>query len=448
MSRQEVGREQLQAIADEITRRRFLVSMGVGAASASLAACGVDRLVTPAAEARSARSAMPPSGSITVATLNSALATAPTTEVIWLQYAPYFVWYAVSSGTYNSSQGEFILRQGTSQMTVASLKAALVGVPTTAAVVLEPSPTFVALACNSAVDRGSNNFVLHTPSALPTNEPSGMTAQINTGITTVAPSQVTNGTWNTSNGGVSNTWTNFTTLNKAQGSDPTYISSAPSSGWQQKYDTTVPGGGNAVTFGTPFAAAGSGVLYLRSWVRFVNWDTVGRAGTGLTTSCPKLFEPRCGNSGENHVCGTYVSTNGDTYIYVALQGPGLTENYLRVDTPPFDDVSQLTPLAALHFAAGNYTQIEYILTQETTAGVSKDARIEYFVNGALAYDSATPGAGGGAYPAQGSFNMLESTSPKGWNYLLFNSTFGGAAANNGPARTMYYDIDQIYASVK
>ena len=77
VSKPEITQDHLRAIADAVSRRQFLTAVGLGAASASLAACGVDRMVAPADGLR--RGLLPPSGGTTVATLNSALASAPST---------------------------------------------------------------------------------------------------------------------------------------------------------------------------------------------------------------------------------------------------------------------------------------------------------------------------------------------------------------------------------
>lgn len=36
----------------------------------------------------------------------------------------------------------------------------------------------------------------------------------------------------------------------------------------------------------------------------------------------------------------------------------------------------------------------------------------------------------------------------GWDYLMFDPTYGGDAAADHPPATIYWDIDQIYVSVK
>jgi Glycosyl hydrolase family 10 len=331
-----------------------------------------------------------------------------------------------------------------------------------------------------------------TPGGHP-NMPSGMSAVIDTGI-------IAGGTPNTpigaklvtTNGSITNTWTNFSwpnpspltisylprnpAINVSGGGGPgtqtpqiygyggnaNYWQWAPGSGFRQVYDTTLPGGNNAVHFGTGISDIGTGTIYYSAWVRFINWSNVGASGqliAGVKMGEPVSGTHICsasGNTQENHVWGASQASATDLFAQFIKQinacptnAPTTqqSENYVRGDIAPYNSFYIQTPNGNLSAVNQTYVQVEWIVQQETVAQTSNDARIQYFVNGIAAYDSlmAVPGSN---YPPQGGFNLLAANSNHGWNYLNFNCTYGGSHYDNGPTQTMFYDIDRIFVAVK
>lgn len=309
------------------------------------------------------------------------------------------------------------------------------------------------------------NFI---PSLAHPNEPSGFLPQIDTGQITgsVTTFQSTMGTsggqWTTFHNGITNTWTNNTGAS-GSGRYAPFLMLASGSGFRQRYDQQMQAGGNYVTFDTPIPVSGSGGIYISAMIRFLNWSNNGTPGV-VGTNGPKLFEPRCGgpNNGggqENHVCGVFPEVGSaaqGNYAWFNKQinsgpqdctggggcnPPGSFLNLPNNDQSGFVSMQSQYPLLTVTDASQSYVQAEWIITQESIADQTQDARVLVFVNGVKGFDSAQSGIGAGL---SGSLRLLAANSIRGWFFLTFNSVFGGAGI---PQQIQYYDIDQIYVSV-
>lgn len=312
------------------------------------------------------------------------------------------------------------------------------------------------------------------------NEPSGFLVQIDTGQITGSTSAFnTNmangaGTWTTLHNGISKVWSNFSVGVSSSTSNGTtecgyMIELASGSGIRQRFDPQLAGGNNYVSWGTGIPVSGSGGLYMSAMVRFVNWSNKRGDGTFLNVAAPKMWEPRCGgpnNNGgqENHVVGGYCNgANGATGSYIqflkqinrgaqdcTLGGGcanGSDNNYFNNDQGT-GLASQYNPLGNLFSDSQEYHQIECIFIQESIANTTSDARIIFFVDQVLAFDSARDVSGQTYNTFSGSLNLLAANSIRGWYYWMFNSVWGGASpGTQNPTQIQYFDVDQLYCSV-
>lgn len=320
------------------------------------------------------------------------------------------------------------------------------------------------------------------------NEPSGFTPVIDTGFITgaIANSQ-TGGTFTTFHNGITNTWNNFGPSGSAfqaggTGFNPQYImiasgsppgSGITNSGFMQRFDTTLAGGNNPVNVQCLMQTSGSGCIYISLWMKLFaqngGWSHQRADGTYLGLAAPKWFYLRSGGAGnfvggqENHALvgaapgiGNYQHINAYMdmlkQINAGSNAPtaGAFEDYPRFDVAPFNDISVMEPQANVGYMSQSYVQMEWIIQQETTANTTNDARVQFYVSGVIAYDSANNNLPGTAYGDQGTFNLLAANSVRGWWGFILNSVWGGAAANQGPLcpnGPQYLCMDDIYVSV-
>jgi len=291
------------------------------------------------------------------------------------------------------------------------------------------------------------------------NEPSGMTPVINTGDMTVPPAITDGGTW-TQGSVIPSVFNNYTATGQtASGIDPSYIALAPDGpGVEVKYTPQLNGGYNPVVWGVSLNQPGgtvAGVLFGKGQVRTRNWHNTSvlrsSGAPGPLITGLKLMEPRCGQSTENHVFSFEAIDDTTGYVIANLQGGGVNgfNNYPRLDIgPPYVPLITQEPNGSLNIGASLWREFQFIYGQETTPGTTQDAYIKIWTGpiGAvvLAYDSTIAGTW---TPVPG-FDMLQATSSKGWQFLMFNQTYGGLLSQYGPPSTMYLGLNQLYFSQK
>lgn len=270
------------------------------------------------------------------------------------------------------------------------------------------------------------------------HEPSGMNTQINTGAMTTPPATSY----------PANTWTEGGT--KFANYSPTTMSSTGEwsrnlsaadggSGVRVNYGPSLVGGNSPVRFGAPIPNHGSGDLYVRWKYRLSSNWTLSQA-SGL-----KVMEPRTVNSTENHVIGVGadgMSTNGSNmWLGVLLQfangsgtqGINLPGNTLgQVTNPLFAFLSSVANVGAN--ARGSWHTMEVYFRHESPAGTN-NGQLTLWVDGTQVYQS-------------GGVHFFQSGEAMGWNYLMFDPTYGGDKASDHPPYAIYWDIDQLYVSTR
>ena len=294
------------------------------------------------------------------------------------------------------------------------------------------------------------------------NLPAGMLAVVDTGFMTGQPAQVSNTSW-TVGSTIQTTMTNFSQLPPVQQASKIMLAPtgpglpAGGTGIATQYDTGLTGGNNYVSWGFGWGNAGTGKVYTKFHLRFRNWNVRGQAGTVLNVAAPKLFGLNTGsnattgkNANTNHIWSCYA--DGATGLFwpqflkqINAPSPGGSANYFDNDIGAGTGVALLP--SGTDFQAGNqnYVMVEYVVTQETNPGVSGDARIQMWVGGVACYDNqnVVPGA----HYSTENINLLYPGCNRGWPFVTVNSVWGGAAPNNGPAATMFMDMDRFYIAV-
>jgi len=280
----------------------------------------------------------------------------------------------------------------------------------------------------------------------PNHEPSGFTAQINTGPMTNAPA--TSYPANTWTQGTA-TFTNYspTTVSSTGEWDQNLSKTPDGSGVRVTYPTNLEGGNSPVRFGTSIPNSGSGSIYLRWRFRLSpNW-------TLSTASGLKVIEPRTINAGENHVLGygsSGLATDGSNMwfgallqfnnsgYYAVVPGNSLGQSPASATSTDYD-----SPLANFGGSArGTWHWSEALFTHESVAG-TPDGRIQLWVDGTLVFDSND----GRGVPS-GGIRFFERGESMGWNFIMFDPTYGGDASSDHPPYSIYWDIDQLYVSTK
>ncbi len=282
----------------------------------------------------------------------------------------------------------------------------------------------------------------------PYHEPAGMNTQINTGPMTTAPAtSYPANTW--SEGGT--TFTNFSpTTMSSTGEWSQNLTPVPDgSGVRFNYGPTLAGGNSPVRMGTSIPNSGTGYLYIRWKYRLSpNW-TLSQA-SGL-----KVMEPRTVNSTENHVLGAGAdgqATDGSNMWFGALlqfmpsggptQGinvPGNSEG----QSPVPSQVFQGSTANVGGSARGAWHVMEAYYQPESPAGAG-NGQLTLWVDGTQVFQTG-PGVPGS--PPGGTHFFLAGES-MGWNYLMFDPTYGGDQSTDHPPTNIYWDIDQLYVSTK
>jgi uncharacterized protein YjdB len=281
----------------------------------------------------------------------------------------------------------------------------------------------------------------------PYHEPSGMATQINTGPMATVPAQTyPNNTWSEGSAQFTN-WSPNSISNVGEWAGN--ISPVPGgTGLRVNYLPTLAGGYSPVRFGTSIPNAGSGYLYVRFMLRLSpNW-TLSQA-SGL-----KVMEPRTINPGsENHVIG--VGADGQAQdgsqmwpgFIVQFAHSGYSANI------PGNALGQ-TPIPSQVFSTGNanlggsargsWHVIEYYCQPESPAGAT-NGQLTIWVDGTQVFQTGAPGSKG---TPDGGMRFFEPGESMGYNYLMFDPTYGGDSSNDHPPYLIYWDVDQLYVSTK
>ncbi len=269
------------------------------------------------------------------------------------------------------------------------------------------------------------------------HEPSGMHTQINTGAMTTAPAtSYPADTW--TEGGT--TFTNYSpTSMSSTGEWSKNLSAVPGGGVRVTYNPSLAGGNSPVRFGATIPSTGSGYLYVRWKFRLSsNWTLSNASGL-------KVMEPRTVNSSENHVLGVGAdgqSTNGSNMWIGALLQFATSSGTSGINVP--GNSSGQSPVPSQVFsstvanvggaARGSWHTMEASFQPESSAG-TKNAVITFWVDGVQVNQS-------------GGLHLFLSGERMGWNFLMFDPTYGGDASSDHPPASIYWDIDQLYVSTK
>ena len=290
------------------------------------------------------------------------------------------------------------------------------------------------------VGNGSNT---QTQSSGGYHEPSGMTAQINTGAMSVAPSRTSGGRWTEG----STTFQNYSPNSMSStGEWSGNLSAVPGgTGMRVTYSPSLDGGNSPVRFGASIANHGSGHMYLRWKFRLSpNWTLSQASGI-------KVMEPRTVNSTENHVVNLAAYnglTNGSSmYTSMLLQfaNGGGTTGYMVPGSSngQADLVSYFTSsLANIGGSAlGSWHQMELYARPESPAGAG-NGQLTLWVDGQQVFQT------GGAGTPGGGMHFFLPGEAMGWSFLMFDPTYGGDKATDHPPTSIYWDIDDLYLSTK
>jgi uncharacterized protein YjdB len=280
----------------------------------------------------------------------------------------------------------------------------------------------------------------------PYHEPAGMNTQINTGSMTTAPAtSYPANTW--TEGGT--TFTNFSpTTMSSTGEWSQNLAAVPDGpGLRFNYGPTLAGGNSPVRMGASIPNHGTGYLYIRWKFRLSpNW-------TLSTASGLKVMEPRTVNSSENHVLGAGAdgqATDGSNMWFGALlqfstgsgtQGINVPGNSLGQSPVPSQVFSGNTANVG-GAARGAWHVMEAYYQPESPAGAG-NGQLTLWVDGTQVFQTG-PGVPGS--PSGGTHFFLSGES-MGWNYLMFDPTYGGDSSNDHPP-AIYWDIDELYVSTK
>jgi hypothetical protein len=277
------------------------------------------------------------------------------------------------------------------------------------------------------------------------HEPSGMSAQINTGNMSVAPSRSSGGTWTEG----STTFTNYSP-NSMSGTGEWAGNIGPvpgGSGMRVTYSPSLDGGNSPVRFGASIPNHGSGHMYLRWKFRLSSNWTLSHAN-GI-----KVMEPRTVNSTENHVVnlGAYNGLlNGSSMwssFLLQFEHNGTTSGYVVPGNSygQADLVSYFTSVLANIGGSGlgSWHQMELYAMPESPAGAG-NGQLTLWVDGTQVFRTG-PGVPG--TPA-GGMHFFQSGEAMGWSFLMFDPTYGGDQASDHPPTSIYWDIDDLYLSTK
>jgi Bacterial Ig-like domain (group 2) len=237
------------------------------------------------------------------------------------------------------------------------------------------------------------------------HEPSGMSAQFNTGsitsfsqtgMTMISPS----------------TWTS-----PYENGEAGNLTAVAGGGLRVTYPPTLPGGYSPVRFMTPgFASHGTGWLYIRMQIRFSpNWTTNGNVDV-------KLAEPHTLYEGnENDNIDAWV-TGSQSVLITGTQGPGADHNLMPNTGPGV-------------ITGGAWHTIELLYGPESKSGAG-NGTYQAWVDGAQVTNMSN-------------VNWLASGETPGWHELLFDPCYGGGTAHPpSSSPNIYWDFNQLYIATK
>lgn len=264
------------------------------------------------------------------------------------------------------------------------------------------------------------------------NEPVGMTVQVDTGAISLTSVQLQADHW-TTNG---YTWSNFSPLTPSSIGEwrgnlvQPDATTGGGTGAQLNYPTNLAGGNSPVRFGvglpTGAAVGVLGIFYAKYIQQYsANWNQATPAGL-------KNWEPRtqqqCAISGpcQNHVISaTFNVTNNTTKLQISgfLQGPfNQSANVLPTN-----------PLIGI-VTGGQPHKVEWVWTQDNPPGTGNGSILGW-VDGVLTVNVS-------------SLTMLAAGNQLGWPFWMCDPTYGGAPANVHPPALQSWKFDQLRVSTK
>jgi hypothetical protein len=265
-------------------------------------------------------------------------------------------------------------------------------------------------------------------SGTPSNEPPGMTAQINTGPMTTAPTTVKNGTW-TEGTAIVTTFTQLapTVTTNGYGAGNTTLN-ASGSGLDITFLPSLPGGNDPTFFYTAIPQPGTGWLYMAFDITVSsNFSFNGNVATSwfyLTTANGNHETNSVGMRSDNSALPPYAGV----YAQEGTAGGGPTNNL------PTLHGSQTygADYPNLMMSAGTSHHVEVLSSPESSPGKG-DGGYSMWVDGQLGYSSTT-------------VQWLGAGDTPGWDGLKWEWSFGGGP--HSPPATQTITLNNLYVSTK
>src|SRR5262249_34526400 len=152
------------------------------------------------------------------------------------------------------------------------------------------------------------------------------------------------------------------------------------------------------------------------------------------------MEPRTG--GENHVIALTSSDGSkdgsDMWPQFLIQGtyfadvPAAPQGYTAPRSTYTSSVANVGGAAR-----GSWHTMEVYIQPESPG--SKNGQLTWWVDGQMVWTSNGKSAGSGGVPP-GGIAYWWNAIPSGWNYLMFDPTYGGDQATDHPPSNIYWDI--------
>lgn len=318
---------------------------------------------------------------------------------------------------------------------------------------------------NALVASGSSSFQF--------NEPAGMTTVINTGPITASVSGA--GSFTLNGGGAPNfTFSNFSPASASSVGEwagnlqntPLDSGSSLASGLRFYYAQNLHGGNSPVRIGGSFSLHGSGTLYARCRVRYSpSWSYSQASGNKFFRIQPldelgeNNFFANFGRIGNTAPNGTdiwftgLIQHTGDGSNFGVIPG---TSTGAGCNSPTGSAVgdADIAPIGNLGGSAlGQWHWIEYLSVAEVPSGIGSTSpgEMTYWVDTQQSWTSVGKTLGTLGTPSQGLifFTTASATPPTGYYFFIFDPTYGGDLDSDRPPNAnVYWDVDQIYVSVK
>jgi hypothetical protein len=203
-----------------------------------------------------------------------------------------------------------------------------------------------------------------------------------------------------------------------------------------------------VRWGTSIPNHGTGYLYVRWKFRLSpNW-------TNSTANQLKMMEPRSINLTENQVVSFSpygnASDGSNMWFNMFLQfmppGQNTTSLYIPGNGYGQDDATSYFTSSTANVggaARGSWHVMELYIQPESPAGAG-NGQLTLWADGNQVFQS---GSGVAGSPSGGVHYFLGGEL-MGWQYIMFDPSYGGDQPTDHPPYEIYWDIDELYVSVK